>query len=381
MKRFKNNLYIQIPLTMSINIEDQTDRLTLKHYQMCSNDSSDDVKKTRGVIYDTDEKVVCSSYAYTPEYVVKVDADKYTPLLQDTLSLCAMYKSEEGSLLRLFFDNNRWNLSTHKRINAFDSKWSSSASFGELFIEALTYYVTKGDGLGKLDLAENIDVFDQFCNTLDREYTYTFLLRTNKDTRIVCDAPEHPTVYFAGKFKDGKCVPTNTTILPSPEQKYFSSLTELEDYVEAVNPLEHQGLIITLPDGVTTLKIVTPLSSSYKLIRGSEPDVKAAYIRLRKTQDEVKLFMSLFPRVSIQKMEEELFLMVKYVHRMYVRRYIKKQFTVVHPALFALMKIAHAWHCVDRANNIVTLERLMDIMEEQPASSVYKMYVEFVNQA
>ena len=376
MKNNLNDLYNIDPFSMSISIEDQTSTLSLFHYQACSDDSASDVKKTRGIIYDNNLNVVCTSYEYTPDYTVRVDSEKYTPLLTE-LDKCTIYKAEEGSLLRLFNNENKWVLSTHKRINAFDSKWSSSKSFGELFIEALQYYFTYGDGKDKLKFEQNEDVYDCFCASLDKAHVYTFLLRTNVDTMIVCTPPKNPTIFFAGWFQKGMWTPGNPTLIPSPEQQMFTSVSDLETYVENVNPLEHQGVIIILPTG-KTIKIVTPLCMQYKTIRGSEPDIHEAYFRLRKSNVDIKLFQKLFPHVNIKKMEEELFALGTYLHRMYVRRYIKKQFTVVHPTHFYVIKQAHAWHSTDRSLNIVTMDKMMDVLEDQTSVQLFKMYQEYI---
>lgn len=360
---------------MSVIIEDQTPSLTLHHYQNVDENTSEDVKKSRGLIYDNEKNLVCSSYAYTPEYTLE-DKEKYEPLLKD-LSLCTIYRSEEGTLLRLFFDDNRWKLSTHKRINAFDSKWSSEKSFGHLFMDALLYFFNT-DGKDKIKVEDTNDLFDQFCNTLDRSFNYSFLLRTNQNTRIVCDPPEQPTVLFAGYFqKDGLWCDGNPTLLPSPKKLSFDSLDELESYVKFVNPFEHQGVIIMLPDRVTTIKIITSLNMKYKQVRGSEPDINMAYFRVRKSKDQLTLFYRMFPHVNTKRFEECIFNLTKYIHKMYVRRFIKKQYTVIHPVLYQMMKVAHSWHCLDRTNNIITLEKLLDLLDEQPYMNVYQMYNEF----
>jgi hypothetical protein len=364
---------------MSIQLEDQSASLSLFHYNHADETSSEEVKQARGLIYDANKKLVCSSYAYTPEYTVTEQADVYKPLLEQ-FDKCTMFRSEEGTLLRLFFNDFRWTLSTHKRIDAFESKWSSQYSFGELFLQALEHWFTKGNGVGKLELEENIDLLDQFCNTLDRSYTYTFLLRTNKDTKIVCNTPEQPTILFSGYFqKDGLWCEGNPTLIPSPERLSFSSIEDMETYIQQVNPFEHQGVIIMLPDRKTTIKIVTPKTMKYKLIRGSEPDVNMAYFRVRSSKEDTELFVRMFPNVNVGRLEEELYNMTKYLHKMYVRRYIKKAFTVVHPVLFYVMKKCHEWHCSDRSKNIVTLEKMLDMIEQQPSSSIGKMHYEYIH--
>ena len=89
---------------MSIQIEDQQADLTLLHYDHADEHTDDNVKQTRGVIYK-DSEVVCTSFSYTPEYTTE-QADSYRPLLTD-IEKCTIFKSEEGSLLRLFFEEGR----------------------------------------------------------------------------------------------------------------------------------------------------------------------------------------------------------------------------------------------------------------------------------
>jgi hypothetical protein len=363
---------------MSVVIEDKTDRLTLTHYANVSEDTSESVKRTRGKIVNEKEEVVCSSYGYTPEYTVKVDHNKYKSYLTD-LSECIIYRSEEGSLLRLFFNDNKWNLSTHKRIDAFLSRWSSSKTFGEWFTIALEYFFLQGEGKGTITSENKDELYDCFCDTLDRTLVYTFLLRTNADTKISCKSPEHPTIYFTGAFKDEKRVKDITIQIPTPLQVKFTTVEELEEYVTSLDPYEHQGVIAILPDE-STLKIMHPTTMTSKAIRGSEPDIRAAYFRIRKSTDDILLFTQLFPNVDTKYIESQLYYMVKYLHSMYVRRYIKKQYTVVHPVLFSVMYIAHNWHVLDRVNNIVTLDKMMDIIDEQPHYKMFRLFNEYINQ-
>ena len=362
---------------MSVIIEDRTEKLTLFHYQRVDENSTSDIKQSRGRITNDKDEVVCSSFSYTPEYVVKEQREKYESSLKD-LSACTIYSSEEGTLLRLFFDNNRWHLSTHKRINAFESRWSSTTTFGEWFMEALHYFFTDGAGKNTLQFENKDSLFDRFCSTLDTSVVYTYLLRTNAETKIVCHPPTTPTVFFGGAFKGDKRVDIDSDI-PYPTRLSFESLDALEEFVSQTNPFDHQGVMIILPDD-TTMKIIHPKGMMYKRIRGSEPDILCAYLRVRKSKDDVATFTSLFPRFDTKIIEEQLYFMAKYLHSMYVRRYIKKLFTVVHPVLFSVMRAAHTWHVLDRAHNIVTMERMMDLVEAEPYNKLHRLYQEYLTQ-
>jgi hypothetical protein len=360
---------------MSLIIEDQTDKLTLFHYNNVSSETSNEVKQSRGKIINDNNEVVCNSFGYTPEYTV--DQDEYKDLLKDKMEKCEFYKSEEGSLLRLFFYDNRWHLSTFKRIDAFTSRWSSSKTFGELFMDALQYHFEHGPGKNTLQY-EDKDLFDVFCDTLDRNVVYTFLLRTNKDTKIVCTPPEHPLAYFSGCFRDGVRSMKNDTSLTCPEQLKFSNITELEDYVKGTDHRVHQGVIVMLPDQ-TTIKVMHPQIVTYKSIRGTEPSVENAYFRVRKSESDTKLFSELFPNVNKEVIETTITDMTMYLYKMYVRRYIKKLYTVLHPCLFHILRKAHIFHTENRSTNMVSLDKITEIVKEQSPTVLYNMYKEFKN--
>lgn len=362
---------------MSVVVEDQSGPLTLSHYSIANETTSQDVKRVRGTIVDQNDQVVCSSFGYTPEYTVVEDRSKYETMIQQ-LSECTVFRSEEGTLLRLFFNENRWKLSTHKRIDAFSSRWSSKKSFGDLFMEALEYFFIKGAGKGYIEFENQEELYDRFCSTLDSSLVYTFLLRTNVDTKIVCHAPDHPTLFFSGAFQNQKRMKDVSIVIPTPLQLSVSNVTDLEEYVLSVDPFLYQGVIVILPDD-STFKIMHPQYVSYKKIRGSEPDVSVAYFRVRKSSDQLQLFSKMFPLFNQKNVEEQLFQMVKFLHSMYVRRYIKKVYTMIHPVLFTMLRKAHSWHVLDRINNIVTLEKMMDLIEEPAPSLLYSIYQQYLS--
>jgi hypothetical protein len=200
--------------------------------------------------------IVCQSFGYTHEYSL-TDFDTWAPLLKDCIQNCQVYLSEEGSLLRLYFHDGKWHLSTHKRIDAFGSYWSCDRSFGELFLEALEHHFSVGAGKGKLEYESQDHLYDVFCNTLDRECVYTFLLRTNKDTRIVCRPPTQPTLYFGGYFYHGMRLAGNPTLIDWPTRIHLTSAEGLRELVSTLDPLEYQGVIVFMTNQ-TVFKVMTP---------------------------------------------------------------------------------------------------------------------------
>lgn len=353
---------------MSVVILDRDDSRTLEHYDVCTEDSAPDVKRARGVVRDG-ANVICQSFGYTPEYEARDPA--WRALVQDCIQNCTIFRSEEGTLLRLYFHQGVWRLSTHKRLDAFESRWSSARSFGELFVEALEHFFATG---GELPVEDKRDVFDRFCDSLDRESVFAFLLRTNGDTKIVCRPPEKPTIFFAGRFYHGLRCEGNPTPIPFPLRVRFATADELEAYVLSLDPLAHQGVIV-FPTDQTVFKVLAPGYSEYAAVRGQEPSLFRAYLRIRRSDEDLARFLTAFPERRNQWIgyEDQIVALGKLVHRYYVRRFIRKETLVVNKNYFYVMRLAHQWHCANRDANVVTLQKILELLDEQPAHFLFTL--------
>lgn len=73
-----------------------------------------------------------------------------------------IYQCYEGTLLSLFYHQNKWFLSTRRCLDASTSKWKNDISHFDLFMEVLHQ--------------SNYESFDQFTDKLDSSKTYHFIL-------------------------------------------------------------------------------------------------------------------------------------------------------------------------------------------------------------
>lgn len=347
-------------------VQDSTTSLILYHYDECSEQADTSLKSQRGVIRDvTTSRVVCQSFGYTHEYETD-DIEKWGELIKDSIQNCHILLSEEGSLLRLFFHEGLWHLATHKRIDAFSSYWGSSRSFGELFLDALEHYFTDGSGKGKLEFECADHLFDVFCNTLDRECVYTFLLRTNAETRIVSRPPPTPTLYFGGYFLQGMRLAGNPTLVESPTRIHFTSPESLRDFVESLDPAEYQGVIVFMTNQ-TVFKVMTPGYLQLAKLRGCEPSFYRAYLRLREDNTQINQVLSLFPekKEMMKMVESDIVALASKLCHFYVRRYIHKEHVVVNKHYYYVMRMAHNWHCQGRDRNIVNVSKFLELLDQQ----------------
>ena len=140
---------------------------------------------------------------------------------------CAFYDAHEGTLIRMFYFQDRWFISTHRKLNAFRSKWASRESFGTAFKRALEHEVDKNEELRSVIQDGDEGLLERFQNTLDKTKQYMFLIRNSAENRIVCSGVDEPVIYHVGTFVDGVLVTTEDCKLNYPTKYNFSSTEEL----------------------------------------------------------------------------------------------------------------------------------------------------------
>lgn len=105
--------------------------LQIYSYKYCNNDSDELVKKSRGLVFNGETQLF-KSLGFTPEY----NETNFSYLSTLSLEDYKFYKSEEGTLIRVFF-HDKWYVSTHRKLDAFNSRWSSKKTFGDIFKDSL----------------------------------------------------------------------------------------------------------------------------------------------------------------------------------------------------------------------------------------------------
>lgn len=73
----------------------------------------------------------------------------------------------EGTLIRFFYHGDKWNVATKNCINAFESKWTSTKSYGEMFYECVP-----------------LNFMDQFEN-IDKNLCFSFILIHPENLRCI----------------------------------------------------------------------------------------------------------------------------------------------------------------------------------------------------
>jgi len=357
---------IEGELTNVVSITDFNDNYRIYHYNKLPDNPNDDLDAyERGVIRDSKGNILCKSFSFTPELFSDQRQQINEALGSGRLSdKFKFYKAEEVTLIRAWFHDNRWHLSTHKKIDAYNSRWSSQKSYGELFCEAIHHYVKNGELKDKILYELDEDIMDCFFATLRTDRVYAFLLRTNNDNRIVCKAPTNPTIYLAGEFDTNtfKYTEENSSGISRPDELFFSDIESLFNNLDNTDTDKFQGIMVYSFNEYGELEKTIKLTSKNYMdlyhVRGNCPSLIMRYIEIRNDPITFKQFIELYPEHTdlFNEIENSVLNLIINTYSLYVQKYINKQYIKFPKHYVLLLKDLHNFYLQDRKNNKITYD-------------------------
>lgn len=213
----------------NIIIKDYNDYILLKYNQLSSDFSLPIVRECRGAIFylraDGLYECVCRAF------------DKFMNYGQDGAdeidwNSAVVEEKVDGSLIKLFYHNERWHIATNGTADAFAAEATDRKSYGDLVVKAL----------GGWDKVLN------FCSILDKNYTYMFEL-VSPETQLVVSYPE-TKLYYLGRrniitMKEDKNKLSSAKYFDilMPKQYSLSSIDECLAYVKTMTKNE-EGFVV-----------------------------------------------------------------------------------------------------------------------------------------
>lgn len=335
-------------------------------YVKCHNGDSDFLKRCRGLVY-SGERLILKSFPYTVEYTDK-DIEKLQNIFTN-MKTWSFFPSFEGALIRVFYFEGKWFLSTHRKLDAFRSKWSSSKSFGEIFVDSIDS--ERNFNLKFKEKLEQSDsnILNNFYNSLDKRYKYMFLLLNTSENRIVCKPPQdcQNKIFHVGTFLEDDTFSFNVDCgLPSPKRLEFTELQSLLKFVSEVNISQSQG-VIAFSDSGEQIKIVNSSYMELFRVRGNEPSVKFRYLQVRRDNNMRTSLYQLYPEhvKTFDNYENIIHKIAVGIYNAYVDRFIRKEYVVVGKEEYAVVSECHSWYLSDRQHNKISLEKVKEVLDRQ----------------
>lgn len=304
---------------LSLRGVEMTESLKLYH-------STDGTMK--GLIFNHDEKKVVGNFPTPTELSLPSQVEEFnqTKLQYPIIA----YGSIESTLIRVYHFDDEWHLSTSSKIDAYQSSWAEKDSFGIQFEQ----------------IVENISgtPFDVFLNSLDPSIKYFFLLPTRGLNRLG-KRPEEETneIYLVGiELEDGTIKHGNKFDL---ERNLWSFLDEytITSYEELLDLVCKQQKNIIIYDSDRLIKCISDEYKQRCELRNNEVDVQIRYIQLLQTDPEkCKAFVKLYPKENFfSEIDHYLNLIVVFIHKSYMKRYVKKEYVKIPKHYYQIMKTCH----------------------------------------
>jgi len=364
-------------LKPNVRMVDSDEELELYCYSTCDDSDPEYVKFCRGLVFDKEKNLILKAHSYTPEYTEK-DYEFLKEHLEPIWNECSFFNSYEGAVIRVFNHSDKWYISTHRRLDAFKSKWAAKQTFGELFVSGLVREYENNSEFANF-IGNNENFQEQFLSKLNKDYQYFFLLRPEADNRIVCELPVEKFVLHLGTFRNEQEV-EDSIGLAKPEQRRFENIEEVLNAVAQTDIHETQGIVVFTPKN--QIKILNLDYKYYYDIRGNEPSIKFRYLHLRMDNESRMSLMELYPSYVryFDNYENILYDTVQTIKDAYIQRYIHKKFVRLPQQEYSVMKKCHEWHRENRNENRINFQKTMDILNTQSPTDLNKIVRRVINE-
>lgn len=288
----KTDLGIQNdPIFENRKVPEVCGEFSLYHRNDVNMFSSEEKQAIRGIICHND-KVVCKAFPFTPEF--SIESDEFFSMEFQQQDVVYM-ESWEGTQLRMWFNTveDRWFLSTVRKIDANKSCWRNNTSFRQIFDIVLE--------------EKNIKNFEA---SLDKNLVYVFLLTSSINNSTV-SRNSFNNLYCLGTFDSKNRFQYNfTTIntLSFPTDLSITNKGQLREIVENFGKRVDEGLQGVLMLDTKKGKLTKIISTEWQKkmnISGNTSSLEIRYLEVRKDKELKQQFIELFNNKSERFIEVE----------------------------------------------------------------------------
>lgn len=209
----------------------------------------------------------------------------------------------EGSLIKLFYYKDTWNIATSKYILANKNFWTSKRAFDSLFKEAV-------------ESCFNTD-YQTFEDSLEKNLCHTFLLQ-HPDNKMTLNISKE-VVYHVNK------VNLETLTEERPEKDNLTITKTLQEILDD-NTQNYMIFKTNEDNSVTRIKKLTKNFIDTMQLRGSYPDIGLSYMLNLKHEELKDKYTLKFPQLynKFLLIDKLIFKATRTIHTLYVKNYAEK---------------------------------------------------------
>lgn len=332
----------------------------------------------RGIVFgkDSDESVMIG-VPYCTEYHDEEYADKIKPVDEYDI-----YESHEGTIIRVFYYKEKWYTSTHRKLDAFKSKWASpKTTFGQSFAKNMRNVFGKEE-TEQSDKEYLTSVYEEH---FDKNRQYIFLLKPSEEERIVCDAVDKDAILHVATVIGGT-VDYSSPFLDFPKpakHENVETVGQLDSILFNISSKRLQGLLLIHKETGSHTKIYTKHYKMMFEVRNNVPSIKFRYMQLVSENDlnGMQKLRELYEKtVNFKRIHFNLHAACAHIRRLYVRRFVFHESFIVESALHFVLCRARVLYT--KTGRPVDIETIRSIVTRCPTliNKVLKFYNKIIRE-
>lgn len=275
------------------------DRLNL--YMISFTDMSDltnpIIREANGIIIEKDTNKIIH-HCFSKTYDNFLD-----PYNNESYRIKYVNNFVEGSLIRVYYYDNCWNVGTSRHFTSVNNKWNSNVSFMDMFSEVV---VNKWGSI------------EEFYTTLDTGYCYTFIL-SHADNNLIIPV------------KNNNLLQLNRVSLETLEEELSNDIIDNDISIKNLKELEDKNInyMVYFSNG-DKCKILSKEYNDMKKIRNNK-SILLSFITCIHEENYINAnYMRFFYPECIEMFDDFMQILedtARYIYTLYQKRYILKDFT------------------------------------------------------
>lgn len=296
--------------------------LLVKYKKEYKYSEHDYVRNSRGIIIDYKAKKIINSSING--VLSEEDFIKYVPEWKDWV----IEEKLDGTLINVFYNNNKWNICTKSCINADETRFRSTKTYRELFDELID--------INSLDL--------------DKSYSYSFLLRhiENRNISVIkrnelihLESTNNVTgdkVKINLGFKSPKIIKIRDII----NIYNINNLDELKNVVKNL-PTQHPGFTVYSIDRKYRFNIDNPKYIELSKIVSTQKDPKFIVLDSLYRNNNIYLILENFPEYNNIAIDinNKIYELSIWLHEVYKTSKVKRQYVNIRDKYKKLLSDLH----------------------------------------
>lgn len=313
------------------------------------------VRECNGLVVEKDSnKIICQSFNKT------ADRKEHLKYILPDYTKCKLEELNEGTLIRLFYYNNKWNYATKGCLMAKKSFWNSKKSFYEMFVDTLSRY--------KLDIDDNLDT--KMC--------YAFVIKHPENKYIANYTSPSLVHVLTRNMETLEEVDVNLGV-EKPAHSEFTNIDDLNETLKTMTTTQIEGYML-IDDKYKRQKFRSDVYQNAKDLLGNTNNLFFRYLDLRKDEELLKNYINFFPesKQDFIGYEKDIINLGKTIHTTYLN---KRVYKTIQQVPFQFKKTLYKLHGnYLRTNDVVTLTSVMEELDSLDSKLLCFIYNKTIEQ-